>query len=280
MRNLSSISLCAGLLSALTVFGVRAEYPSQLFWTLAIVQFCVICISAWAVGASAMRDGPDERRSRALAGALTVPPIALFSFLPGIGTPWQATPAENQMRYLVLFIDGLAIAVGFIVLRSALREAGEGFYSTLGFAGIVLAAPLCGAFAAIQLTFYRSMDRAVGVPRPSDLATLDDLSIVLLLFGVTLTYLATAGFAAALGRIRWVGRRASRATVLACLVAAAFVSIRVAVAVRFPREPIWGFEHWYAMPGFILAIPAVPWLVPCALGVALLRRGGAAAPTP
>jgi hypothetical protein len=251
-----------------------------VFWTLAIVQFCVICISAWTVGASAMRDGPDERRTPALAGAFTVLPIALFSFLPGIGAPWQAAPAENQMRYLVLFIDGLAIAIGFIILRSALREAGEGFYSTLGFAGIVLAAPLCGIFAAIQLTFYRSMDRADAVPGPADLATFDELSIILLLFGVTLTYLATAGFAAALGRIRWVGRRASRATVIASLLAAAFVAIRVAEAMQSPREPIWGFEHWYAMPGFILTIPAVPWLVPCALGVALLRRTGASAAAP
>ena len=280
MRNLSSIVLSAGLLSALTVFGVRAEYPFPVFWTIAILQFCVICVSAWTVGASAMREGPEERRSPVLAGGLMVLPIALFSFLPGIGTPWQATAAENQMRYLVLLIDGLALAIGFIVLRSALKEAGEGFYSTLGFAGIVLAAPLCGIFAAIQLTYYRAIDRADAVRGPSDLAALDELSIILLLFGVTLTYLATAGFAVALGRVRWVGRRASRAAVIASLLAAAFVSIRVAEAVQSPREPIWGFEHWYAMPGFILTIPAVPWLFPCALGVALLRRAGASAAAP
>ena len=31
---------------------------------------------------------------------------------------------------------------------------------------------------------------------------------------------------------------------------------------------------WYVRPGFIAGIPAIPWIMPCLLGVVLLRRAG------
>jgi hypothetical protein len=39
--------------------------------------------------------------------------------------------------------------------------------------------------------------------------------------------------------------------------------------------PMWGFKTpWYTIPGFIFAIPAIPWIMPCLFGVVLLRRAG------
>jgi hypothetical protein len=31
---------------------------------------------------------------------------------------------------------------------------------------------------------------------------------------------------------------------------------------------------WYTRPGVIVGIPAIPWIMPCLLGVVLLRRAG------
>ena len=37
---------------------------------------------------------------------------------------------------------------------------------------------------------------------------------------------------------------------------------------------------WYTRPGLIAGIPAVPWIMPCLLGVISLRRGGDEATSP
>src|SRR5207247_6925693 len=105
-----------------------------------------------------------DRRLLGLAGTLLVTPFALVALLwVGLGGPWQATAAENQMRYLVLIVMATAIAAGFVVLREALSEAGERFYATLGFAAIMLSGPLyliwnVFAFGAV----FRREDWGVG----------------------------------------------------------------------------------------------------------------------
>ena len=60
----------------------------------------------------------------ALAGIFLVTPFVLIALLcVGLGPPWVATAAENQMRYLVLSAMSIAIVVGFVVFREALGEA-------------------------------------------------------------------------------------------------------------------------------------------------------------
>src|SRR5438874_12559009 len=82
------------------------------------------------------------RRLLGLAGTLLITPFALVALLwVGLGGPWQANPAENQMRYLVLIVMATAIASGFVVLREELSQEGERFYATLGFAAIMLSGP-------------------------------------------------------------------------------------------------------------------------------------------
>jgi hypothetical protein len=205
---------------------------------------------------------------------LLILPFALFAFLPGVGTPFDATAAENQMRYIVLFIDAIAVAAGFIVLRNPLAHEGERFYSAIGFAAITISGPLYCVFAAIQLGQYRAIERSSSSGITLDLAALDELSLILLLFAVALTYLATAALAKAAVRTGWIGQTAGRIFVVASLVAAMCVALKMTEVFGAPQNPIWGFTHWYAMPGFVLSIPAVPWIVPCVLGVLLLRRAG------
>lgn len=158
-RRLSYIVLCVSLVLVTVVFGVRATYIPGVYYTLAVVQFTVIGLAAWNLGAWAIRAQAEERRKLAVAGGLLILPFALFSLLAGIGPPGLGqTHAENQMRYLILLIHEIAIAGGLVVLREALSEAGERFYSTLGFAAIMLATPLYLIWATILLGAHSSKE--------------------------------------------------------------------------------------------------------------------------
>ena len=156
-RRLSYMVLCASLVLATVLTGVRATYIPGVYYALAVVQFTVICLAAWKVGVSAVRAEPEERRNLAVAGGLLVLPFALFSFLAGIGPPRLGqSAAEEQLRYLILLINAIAIAGGLVVLRQALSEAGERFYSTLGFAAIMVATPLYLIWAAMAIEAYHA----------------------------------------------------------------------------------------------------------------------------
>lgn len=88
---------------------------------------------------------PSRCAGPATARACRVPPCGTIrdrrALLGRPWPPWVATPAENQMRYLVLIVMAIAVAGGVVVLTEALAEAGERFYSTLGFAAILLPVP-------------------------------------------------------------------------------------------------------------------------------------------
>lgn len=262
--------LCAGLIVVTALFAVRATYGRATYWALALGQATVICIAAWRLGARASRSGEPERRTLALAGALLISPWSLFALLPGVATPWVATHAENQLRYLLLLIGAIAIGSGWIVLRDALRAAGERFHSTIGFAAIVLATPLYLVWAAMLLDVHHELERAGPGEVPEWIRSLANLSDVLLFFGGALTYAATAAFATSLGRAGLLGRGAARA----CAFASTFGLLCVVVrGPRFP-DPYAATVHWHSIPGFVAGIPAVPWIAPCLIGIAMLRRAG------
>ena len=68
------------------------------------------------------------------------------------------------MRYLVLIVMATAIAGGFVVLREALSEAGERFYSTLGFAAIMLSGPLYLIWNTFEFASILRKEHAGQVP--------------------------------------------------------------------------------------------------------------------
>ena len=270
-RRVSYIVLCVSLVLVTVVFGVRATYIPGVYYTLAVVQFTVIGLAAWKLGAWAIRAHAEERRKLAVAGGLLILPFALFSLLAGMGPPGLGqTHAENQMRYLTLLINAIAITGGLVVLKEALSVAGERFYSTLGFAAIMLATPLYLFWATILLEAHSSQDLVSSGQVPPWANFLSEMSDILLFFGGVLTYLATAAFAASLGRTQWLGRIATRAFTTASFFAVLCLVIR---GLQFP-DPTVVFRHWYDIPGFVVGIPAVPWIMPCLFGVVLLRRVG------
>ena len=97
-----------------------------------------------------------------------------------------------------------------------------------------------------------------------------DVYDILLFFACILTYLTTAAFATSLGRVRWLGRGATRAYVIVSFVALLFLVLR---GFSYPDLRA-SSTPWYLRPAFIAGIPAVPWIMPFLLGVVLVRRAG------
>jgi len=262
--------LCAAPFLAVALTAVRALRVPGLYQIIGGVHFAAICLAAWKLGVWAIRAGTDEKKRLALAGALLLMPFAFVSLLwVGLGTPWEATPTENRMRYLVLLAGSMAVASAFVVLKDVLIEAGERIYSTLGFATNIFAGAAYLVWLAYQIGLYVLSVRDGNVSPL--VASMSDVFDILLFVACVLTYLTAAAFAASLGRTRWLGRGATRAYVIANLVALFLIVIR---GLSFP-DPNAGSTPWYTHPGFIAGIPAVPWIMPYLMGVVLLRRAGA-----
>jgi hypothetical protein len=267
VRRVSYVFLCIVPFLTFVVVGVRAFRVSGVYQVVGVAYFAAIAIAAWTLSAGAIRADVQGRRLLSMAGTLLVTPFALVALLwVGLGGPWQATASENQMRYLVLIVMASAIAGGFVVLREVLSQAGERFYATLGFAAIMLSGPLYLIWNIFAFAAFFGKEHAGEMP--AAIVSLRDMLDLLLFVAGFLTYLATAAFAASLGRVQWLGRGAARAFMIVNAVALLFLVIR---GVQYPDGRA---TPWYTSPGFIVGIPAVPFIMPFLLGVVLLRRAG------
>ena len=198
--RISYIFLCA---TPFVAFGAVLARPLRIpgvYHAIGAVLFVAISAAAWTLGARAIRSDVQNRRQLALAGTLLVAPFAMVALLwVGLGGPWAATAAENQMRYLVLILMAISAAGGFVMLREALNEAGERFYSTLGFAAAIMAGPLYVIWNAFTFGLYVSLERG-GEIAPA-LLPLGPFQNLLLALAVGLTYFAAAAYAVSLARI-------------------------------------------------------------------------------
>lgn len=248
---------------------VRPLRVPGVYQAVGVVVCAAILVTAGVLGARGFREGEDRDRLLAAAGGLLVFSFALWALLcVGMGTPWEATPLENQTRYLVLLIESVSIAGGLLVLAQVLGWAEERFWSTLGFAAMVLAGPAYLVWASVQFGVFAVQVRD-GAPAPG-LVSLSDVVDNLLFVAAALTYLATAAIAISLGRVDWIGRRAMLIYVGVSVLALAFLMAR---GVAFPNPAVLS-TPWYTRPGFVAGIPAVPFVMPFLIGVVLLKRAG------
>ena len=246
---------------------IRPLRTSPFYQVIGVIQFAAMAVAAWILGARAIKSNGREPRLLALAGIFLITPFALLALLwVGLGPPWQATPPENQMRYLVLAAMSIAIVAGFVVLREALGAADKN--ASVGFATILLAGPLYLIFDAFG--FGVATAKLHGGEIPPAFHDLNEVINMILFLAGALTYIAAAAFAVALGQAQWIGRGARRAFVIVSLIALLLLVIR---GLHFP-DPRALSAPWYTNPGFIVGIPAVPFIIPFLFGVVLLRRAG------
>ena len=149
------------------------------------------------------------------------------------------------MRYLVLLADSIAVAGAFVVLKDALSDAGERFYSTLGFAANMLAGAAYLIWMSFQVGAY--VVKVRDGQMSSVIVSLSDVYDILLFVACVLTYLTTAAFATAMRQVHWLGRGATRAYVTATFVALVFIVMR---GLSFP-DPTARTTPWYMRPGFL-----------------------------
>ena len=267
-RRISYVFLCALPLFDVPVIGMRALRIPGVYQPVGVILFAAIVIAAWTLGARAIASRVGGRRRLAAAGILLILPWAINSLLwVGLGAPFQATRAENYMRFLVLLADSMIIAGAFVALKEELYDAGERFYSTLGFAASV---PAGTAYLVCMSIIVASYVEVLGGKGGSPPQLFNSLFSVLEFVACVMTYIATASFAASFGEARWLGLGPARTYVVANLV---LVSLIVARGLSYP-DLSSGTAPWYVQPGFIAGIPAVPWIMPGWLGVLLLRRAG------
>ena len=268
-QRISYVFLCATPFVAFIAGAVRPLRIPGVYHAIGGVLFAAISTAAWTLGARGVRADVQSRRQLALAGLLLVAPFALVAlFWVGLGPPWVANAAENQMRYLVLIVMAMAVAGGFVVLKEALGEVGERFYSTLGFAAVILAGPLYVIWDAFVFGAYFAKEHSADIP--SAIVSLNAFRDLTLSLAGALTYVATAAFAASLARSKWLGHKASLAYIIVNFIALSFIVIKV----QQHPDPMGVSQPWYTVPGFILGIPALPLIMPFLLGVVLLRRAG------
>jgi hypothetical protein len=252
----------------LLVFVYR-QSQSKSYLIGGAVQAGVMLLGAWVLGTSVIRKGSGEERWLSLAGLLLVAPVVMVSVFVGLGPPprepgrYLATAVDQETRYTLLLFAGLFAAGGFAVLRECLRQAGERIYSALGFAAIIISTALFVLYITNDTVMIEALRQRAGSGKmPEWWLPLRNHFTIIGVVEVALTYLATAAFAAALRSVGWLGRIASSVFEGLSLIA-------VPLVVLLPLYP-----SKLALPGFVLGIPAVPFVMPYLIGVSLLRRVG------
>ena len=264
MRRAAHVVLCLLPVVVLPLAGIRGLRVPGLYSTVGALLFAILAAAAGllARGAGASEHDPRLR----LGGILLLVPIALIGLLwVGLGTPWDATVAENRSRYAALLAMSIAVATGFHLLGDALRDSGEKLFAPLAVVFGLLSGSAYVVWTSFQLGDFAlhlaSGERAPGV------ASMNNVFDALLFAATALAYLATACLAGALGRAGRLGSVAAHVYLALNLLALCMLLLR---GVSFPT-PGSGPEAWYMTPGFIVGVPAMPWILPYFLGVTVLR---------
>jgi hypothetical protein len=267
-RRVGYVFLCVLPFLSFVVAAARPLRVSGVYQTVGLAMLTAIAISVWIVGREVMRVKESGPRQMALAGFLLILPWAIISLLwVGIGPPFQATLPENYMRFVVLLWDSIFVSIAFVVLTGALHKAGERFYSSVGFGAALSAGAAYLGCLSFSLAQVATLMRGDKTPLPM---FLDNFYSVLEFVACVTTYVATLFFAAALWRTKLL--RPGAACVYMA-VSAIMMLLIIARGIDFP-EISSHTAPWYTRPGVIAGIPAIPWLMPCLLGVVLLRRAG------
>lgn len=271
LRRIAYRFLCTAPVIIFPLASARPLRVPIIHVTGGLLLFGAIALSTVTLARPTKASSDASDSLLGLAGALLLTPVALVAlFWIGLGPPWDATPAENKMRYGVLLAASTGVTGGFVLLRDALRDAGERVYAAVALAMGTLSGAVYVVWAAFQLGDF-ALRVSTGTVS-AGVATMNNVFDALLFAGGALAYVATAALARSFAAASWLGRGPAQAYVVLNVVALVLLLLR---GVSFP-VPGGDPAPWYTRPGFIVGIPAMPWLMPYFLGVLALRRAGAA----
>ena len=268
-RNISIwYLLLVPFVTAALGFGV-GHISYKIYLPVWIVNVSLMALAAWVLGADFLKGGDIKKKQLAVAALLLIAPWIFISLFGGLGPPpptareYAASATEQQVRYCILVISGVFIALGFALLRQRLKESGENLYSVLGFTAIMIAIPLFLInmifWGSYLVEAFRTFADAASTKRPDWYLPARSLFSAISVVEVALIYLAIAAFAASLKTAGLIKSGACRLYIVLSLLG--FV---LDVLPTFLPEQ-------FAAIGFFVSIPAIPLIIPYFFGVNLLR---------
>src|SRR3954451_15232322 len=127
-RNLSQVYLSL-VPVRVSAFGLIVGYISyKVYLPVWIVNVCLMVTAAWILGLHVIRNPDAEKKQLAIGAFFLIVPYLFISMFFGLGPPpdtaaaWIATATEQQIRFIMLIIAGVFIAIGFAVLREKLKN--------------------------------------------------------------------------------------------------------------------------------------------------------------
>ncbi|WP_121811152.1 hypothetical protein [Mucilaginibacter kameinonensis] len=250
-------------------FGV-GHVSYKIYLPVWIFNACLMITAAWNLGGHQFKSSNRGIKQQAAAALLLFIPWLLFSIFAGMGPPpptlqgWVNTAAEQQIRFTILIAGGILLVLGYALLKVKLQAAGENLYSVMAAAAINLAVPLFiinMAFWGYYLTdAFRVFVQLNVSKRPDLYGPTKSLFYVISIAEVLLLYLGTVFFAVSLKVTGLFNPVACRYYV--------FFGLAGMVLVVLP--PTW--PEPFGTAGYLVAIPAISFIMPYLIGVNLLKK--------
>lgn len=266
----SALILILVLPFAIGVFGIPMRYSAAASVALAVAQLLPMGAAASLLISLAWRYGDEDRRRIAVAGLFLILPWALLTLMPGYGPPFASSLAMNHVRFIILFVSTAFLGAGLLLVKRPLEDgkAGDRLLAPLGQASGLLATLIQLVWASILIGWTMSEAHKPTTYLPMYGTPLGNASDVLLFFAEVMTYAATACYALSFARQGWLGPRKAGIMTAVAVIAVGGLVVR---GLQYPDLP----ENWYTMPGMIVGIPAIPWIMPYLLGVCSLYHAAA-----
>lgn len=269
-QKLSLVYLCLIPLIVVAIGFSVGHVSYKVYLPVWIVNACFMIIAIWNLGARNLSSDNRETKHQVIAALLMFAPWLLFSVFAGMGPPpatlqgWVNAAAEQQIRYTILIAGGIVFALGAALLKIKLQSAGENLYSVMASAAISLAMPLFiinMAFWGYYLTDAFRVFMLLGVTkRPDWYAPIKSLFYVISIAEVLLIYLGTVLFAVSL-------RVTGLFNPVACRY---YICFGFAGMVLVLLPSTW--PEPFGTAGYLVAIPAIPFVMPYLIGINLLKH--------
>lgn len=258
---------------AAAALGFGIGYVSyKIYLPIWILNVVLMTLASWVLGLHVIRQGNSEKRNLAKTAFFPVISTILISMFAGLGPPpetasaWTASATEQQVRYFMLVICGVVVALGFVGFREILKTKGETFYSLVSATAILIAIPLFimdMLFWGFYLTeLFRIETIAHAVESPDWHRPIRSLFGLVSVVEVALTYMATFAIVIAMRRVHWLTKTSSYFYIVFSL-----LSFTIIILSAF-------FIDTFGVPGDFISIPAVPFFMPYLIGVNILRKLG------
>src|SRR5947209_6800175 len=227
-RNLSQVYLSLVPLLAF-IFAMTVGYISyKIYLPIWIINLGLMVIAAWILGLHVVRNQDAEKKQLAAGAFFLIVPYLFISMFFGLGPPpetvskWVATATEQQIRFIMLIIAGVFIALGFAILREKLKITAGNFYSAIGFTAIMVAIPLfifnMIFWSAYLPELFKIMIASGSNKSPEWYQPVRDTFNLLTPVEVAITYAGIAAFASAIRNAGWFNKTSSLIYMVICFI--------------------------------------------------------------